>query len=71
MKEKEMHVNNKAVLIGCIIEFLNNKIRHDNKILCMNNCHWKQQPLHAEDTWFKLAFMTDEQIREIAKAMGL
>jgi hypothetical protein len=66
-----MNYNNKAVLIGCILEFLNNKIRTDNKILCVNNLHWKQTPLHGVDTWFKLAFMTDEQIKEIAKELGL
>jgi len=60
-----------GILIGAIMTRLNANIRAQNKRLAAENLHWNQKPLHGADTFFKLAYMSDSEIRKIAVACGL
>jgi len=61
----------KAILIDSIMSKLNEVLRERNKKLCANNLHSEQIPLHGSDMFFKLAFLSETKLHEIAKAAGL
>lgn len=61
----------KGILINSIISKLNDCIRQDNKNLVEHNLHSEQKPLHGAEMFFKLAYMSDEVIKEIAKNCGV
>ena len=61
----------KAIFINQIINVLNERIIKENKELCSNNLHSQQKPIHGSDMWITLAFMSDKEIKEIAKACGI
>jgi len=61
----------RAILINSIISIMNGPIKEKNKRLCEANLYDQQIPLHGANMFFKLAFLTDEQLNEIAKACGL
>ena len=61
----------KGILINGVINTLNEEIRKENKELCRQNLHSQQKPLLGGDMFFRLAFMTDEQIKNIVTACGL
>ena len=66
-----MDQKHKGILINHIINILNERIIKENKELCSNNLHSQQKPIHGSDMWITLAFMSDKEIKEIAKACGI
>lgn len=66
-----MDTNLKGLLIGGIINVLNDAIRADNELLCKANLHIDQKPLHGSDMFFKLASIDDCELDRIAKGCGL
>lgn len=61
----------KSILINAIINTLNEQIKRENKSLCEQNLYSQQKPLHGGDMLFKLAFLTDAELKKIASACGL
>jgi len=66
-----MTLERKGILIKGIINALNDEVKRKNEKLCNQNLHSEQTPLHGGDMFFKLAFMNDDAISEIAKKCGL
>ena len=61
----------KGILINAIMITLNNIIKRKNKELTKHNLYLDQKPLHGSDMFFKLAFMSDSDIKKIATSCGL
>ena len=67
----EMNTKLKGILINQIINKLNEPIIKQNKELCSKNLYSHQKPIHGSNMWFTLAFKSDKEIKEIAKACGI
>lgn len=61
----------KMILVKGIIHILNEKIKNENAELCKKNLYSEQKPLHGADMFFKLIFLEDKELTEIANACGL
>lgn len=66
-----MNKDVRAILISAIIGVLNGILIKKNKELCKQNLYTEQVPLHGADTFFRLSFMADDQIRKIAATCGI
>ena len=67
-----MNAQQKGIIINGIINTLNEQLKKKNQELVKKtNSYILQEPLHGADMFFKLAFLEDEEIKEIAKACGL
>jgi len=64
-------MNSKGILINAIINILNEPIRKRNEDLCKQNLFHMQEPLHGAKMFFKLAFLSEDELRDIATACGL
>lgn len=61
----------KALLINAICNYLQDQIAIGNKVLCQQNLWDQQKPFDYGDMWLRLAFMSDEAIKQIAgKILG-
>jgi hypothetical protein len=69
-KTAQLRIEDKASMTAFIMDTLNKPILEHNKRLCSRNLWNEQVPLHGFDTWLKLAFMSDDEIRKLAKACG-
>ncbi len=61
----------KGSFIRNIINTLNERIEADNKVLREYNSYSDQKPYHGGDMFLRLAYMSDDQIKEIAAACGI
>jgi hypothetical protein len=61
----------KGILIDAICGYLRDQIAIGNKRLTKHNLWDQQKPFDYADMWFRLAFMSDDAINEIAgKILG-
>ena len=56
----------KGILISAILGYLKDKIVTSNKGLCGQNLWDQQKPFDAGEMFFKLAFMSDDDLKIIA-----
>lgn len=56
----------KGILIQAIINYLSEQNTKKNKELVSRNLYTEQTPFDAADMFFKLAFMSDKDVGEIA-----
>lgn len=66
-----MPLAEKGLLIGAIIDKLNDRIREKNAELREQNLYSEQSPLHGGEMFLKLAFAHDDDILKIAAACGI
>ena len=59
---------NRALLISSILTALEQGIRHKNDLLVRQNRASKQTPFDRVDTFFRLTFLSDESLRNVADA---
>lgn len=61
----------KSLTIRGIIYILNEHLKQKNERLCQQNLYDEQIPLHGDEMFLKLAFMSDQEIVTIANKCGL
>ena len=66
---KKLTDHSKGILINGIMRILNDIIKEENKKLCSENLHYKQNPLCGSDMFFKVMFMDDKETIKIANAL--
>lgn len=61
-----MEMNNKAIYIQAILNYLREQVKVKNHKLAAENLYSEQEAFDEGDMFFKLAFMDDDAVKEIA-----